>query len=253
MKLDEFSLAATTNDLTREPDARDVADVIEFRMDSAETPITQISEYDGKLPIIATNRAKWFGGSADDTGRLDHLFAAAQFDAVELVDIEVETIRGMKWILNDFRENGVRIITSFHGFEGTPEQETLDEIIEECAKYGDIAKVATFAEDHADVLRMLNAINTATSKGIRVAGLSMGEIGSHTRVVGPLYGATLGYAPLKSDTNEYAPGQIPLRELDSLINRTRDAGEDADTIDELVDTVDELEEELSVPLYGQSN
>jgi 3-dehydroquinate dehydratase-1 len=246
MTINEFSLAATTNDLTREPDAREVADLIEFRMDSAENPIIQISEYDGKLPIIATNRTKWFGGKADDTGRLDHLFAAAQFDAVELVDIEIETTRGKRWILNDFRENNVQIITSFHGFERTPDQETLDEIIGECAKYGDIAKVATFAEDHTDVLRMLKAINTATSNGIRVAGLSMGEIGSHTRVVGPLYGSKLGYAPLKSDTNEYAPGQIPLHELNSLIKRTRNTGED-------IDVVDELEEKFPTPLYGQSD
>lgn len=243
MTIDEFSLAATTNDLSREPDAREAADFIEFRMDSAENPITQISEYKGDLPIIATNRTKWFGGMADDDGRLDHLFAAARFDAVEMVDIEVETTRGKQWILNEFRENDVQIITSFHGFEETPDQGTLDAIIADCAKYGDIAKVATFAENHTDTLRMLKAINTATAKRIPVAGLSMGEIGSHTRVIGPLYGSKLGYAPLKSDTSEYAPGQIPLYELNSLIERTRNAGRQ-DCM------VGESEEKLSTPLFS---
>lgn len=246
MTLDEFSLAATTNDLTREQDARDVADFIEFRIDSAENPITQISEYDGKLPIIATNRTKWFGGKADDSGRLDRLFAASQFDAVEMVDIEVETTRGKRWVINDFRKNDVNIITSFHGFEDTPEQDTLDAIVEECARYGDIAKVATFANEHADVLRMLKAIDTATTNGICVAGLSMGEIGSHTRIVGPLYGSKLGYAPLESDTNSYAPGQIPLHELDSLIDRASHAGEN-------VAVIDELTENSLTALYGQSD
>lgn len=78
MKLDGFTLAATTNDLDREVDARDVADVVECRMDSAEDPIGQLSDYDGSLPIIATNRTKWFGGEANDTGRLDRLSAASR-------------------------------------------------------------------------------------------------------------------------------------------------------------------------------
>jgi 3-dehydroquinate dehydratase-1 len=242
----EFSLAATTNDLSREPDARETADFIEFRMDSAKNPITQLSEYDGELPIIATNRPKWCGGEADDSGRLDHLFAAARFDAVEMVDIEVETVREKQWILDEFRDNDVLILTSFHDFEETPDQKTLDAIIADCANYGDIAKVATFAEDYADTERMLKAINTATSNGICVVGLSMGEIGSHTRVVGPLYGATLGYAPLESDTSEYAPGQIPLSKLDSLIESARESRESAGGIDGIA-------EKFSTPFVRQTD
>lgn len=246
MHTDEFSLAATTNDLTREQEARDIADYIEFRMDSAENPIIQLSEYEGKLPIIATNRTKWFGGKANDSGRLDHLFAAARFDTVEMVDIEVETTRGKQWILNNFRENDVDIITSFHGFEDTPDQETLDAIIEDCAKYGDIAKVATFAENQSDTLRMLKAIHTATSKGIPVAGLSMGGVGSHTRVIGPFYGSKLGYAPLESDTNDYAPGQIPLYELHSLIEKMRKTSM-------RVSIAGEKNEQVSSPIFSQTD
>ncbi|MFC7205324.1 type I 3-dehydroquinate dehydratase [Haloferax namakaokahaiae] len=217
MNLDGFVLAATTNDLTREPQVRDVADVLEFRMDKAEDPITQLSEYDGELSIIATNRAHWFGGQALDTGRLDRLFTASEFDAVEMVDIELETARGSQWVIPEFRDNGVEIIISFHAFEDTPDKETLDAIFEQCARYGDIAKVATYAENNADALRMLQSVHTSTSKGIDVAGISMGELGSHTRVVAPLYGSKIGYAPLKSDKSEYAPGQIPIHDLESMI------------------------------------
>lgn len=233
MKLDEFALATTTNDLTRESEARGTADLIEFRMDSADEPITQLSDYDGSLPIIATNRTKWFGGEANDSGRLDHLFAASQFNSVKLVDIELETARGKEWILNEFRENDVQIIISHHDFEETPEQTILDAIIDQCAQYGDIAKVATFPQDHTDALRLLQAINTATEKGIPVAGISMGEIGSHTRVVGPIYGSKLGYAPLASDTSEYAPGQIPLRKLASLIEMIQEDGKNTTMNDDL--------------------
>lgn len=217
MKQNRFALAATTNDLTQEKAVRDVADVIEFRMDKAEDPLEQLENYDGELSILATNRAQWFGGQAYDTGRLDRLFTASEFDAVEMVDIELETARGSSWVLPEFRENDVEIIISFHAFEDTPDRDTLDAIFEQCARFGDIAKVATYAEEYADSLRMIEAVHAATIDGMRVAGISMGAIGSHTRVVAPLYGSCLGYAPLASDTNEYAPGQIPIRKLATMI------------------------------------
>lgn len=214
-----FALAATTNDLTREPQVRDVADVVEFRMDKAADPIDQLAAYDGDLPIIATNRGRWFGGQATDAGRLDRLVAAAGFDAVELVDVEVETARGSDWVIPEFRDNDVEVIVSYHAFEDTPDLETLSAIFEECADYGDVAKVATFAETPADALRSLRAVHAATREGRRAVGISMGELGSHTRVVAPLYGSRIGYAPLPSDDQEYAPGQLPIRELAAMIER----------------------------------
>ena len=217
MNPNQFTLAATTNELAQETRVREVADVVEFRMDKAETPVAQVAEYTGELPILATNRGRWFGGQASDTGRLDQLFAASEFKTVEAVDIELETVRGTGWVVQEFRANDVDVVVSVHDFEQTPDVETLVAIFEECAGHGDVAKVATYANERADSLRMLEAIETATSRGIRVAGISMGGVGSHTRAVAPLYGSELGYAPLHSDTSEYAPGQIPIRELDSLV------------------------------------
>lgn len=217
MKLDEFSLAATTNDLAREQNVREVADVIEFRMDSAVDPISQLSNYEGELPIIATNRSQWFGGKAHDTGRLDRLFTASEFKAVKMVDIEVEIARGTEWILEEPRKNNVDVIISCHEFEDTPDLSTLIKMFEECAQYGDIAKVATFANEPKDSLRLLEAVNIVTEKGINSAGIAMGESGSHTRIAGPHYGSKIGYAPLKEDKSEYAPGQIPIRKLASMI------------------------------------
>lgn len=239
MKLDGFALAATTNDLTRVADVEHTADLIEFRMDSADDPLEQLANYDGSLPIIATNRTTWFGGEADDDGRLDRLSAASRFDAVKYVDIELETARGMEWVLDEFRSNGVQLIISHHDFEATPSQEVLDAIIEECAQYGDIAKVATFPQNNEDALRLLKAINTATNRGIDVAGIAMGEIGSHTRVIGPIYGSKLGYAPLATDNHEYAPGQIPLHELASLIEVTKTGTDELGVIEELGDASSE--------------
>jgi len=243
MDVPDFALAASTNTLEHETAVRDAADLIEFRMDKADAPLEQLSQYDGELPLIATNRTRWFGGKAKDTGRLDTLIAASRHDAVEFVDIEIETARAGEWITTEFRDNDVKLIISHHDFEETPSRDILDAIIEQCAEYGDIGKVATFPQNKSDTLTMLGAINDANERGLNVAGISMGEIGSHTRAIGHLYGSTLGYAPLESDETEYAPGQIPVHTLASLIEvlddwSTRTSGEQS--LGDAVATVNEL-------------
>ncbi|MBB6647661.1 type I 3-dehydroquinate dehydratase [Halobellus sp. MBLA0160] len=225
MTIDDFALAATTNDLTREPEARGAADLVEFRMDKATDPIAQLEAYDGELPILATNRNQWFGGKARDAGRLDALFAASRFDAVAYVDIELETVRATEWLTGEFRGNDVDLIVSHHDFDATPEREVLMAIIDQCADYGDVAKVATFPNDPSDTLTLLGALHEATQAGIDAAGIAMGELGSHTRVVGHVYGSKLGYAPLADDESEYAPGQFPLRTLRALVDATRIDGD----------------------------
>lgn len=221
MTIDDFALAATTDDLTREAEARDVADLVEFRMDRADDPIEQLEAYDGELPVLATNRNRWFGGRADDAGRLDALDAASRFESVAYVDLELETVRAKEWLPEEFRANDVTPIVSHHDFEATPDRAVLAEIIDQCAGYGDVAKVATFPTDRSDTLALLRAIYEATEAGIDAAGIAMGAIGSHTRVIGHVYGSKLGYAPLPDDDSEYAPGQIPLRELAALVEATR--------------------------------
>lgn len=212
-----FLLAATTSDLRREPEVRDVADAVEFRMDKAADPIGQLEGYEGELPIVATNRPRWEGGEAPDAGRLDRLVEASGIDAVGMVDVELETARSHDSPIPAVRENGVEVICSHHDFDETPDHEELLAMFEACARFGDIAKVATFAEDRGDSLQLLNAVYRTAQRGQRIAGIAMGADGSLSRVVAPFYGSVLGYAPLESDDKEYAPGQIPIHSLASII------------------------------------
>ncbi|MFB6251063.1 MAG: type I 3-dehydroquinate dehydratase [Halobellus sp.] len=246
MQIDDFALAATTNDLTREAEVRGKADIVEFRMDKAEDPIEQLEAYDGELPIIATNRNQWFGGKARDQGRLDTLFAASRFDEVAFVDIELETARAKEWVLDEFRGNDVQLIISHHDFDSTPEKGVLTAIIEQCASYGEIAKVAIYPEDLSDTLTLLRALHEATEAGISAAGIAMGETGSHTRVIGHIYGSKLGYAPLLDDDSEYAPGQIPLAKLRALVESTRIDGANLERIEAVENGVG-VPSELSLP------
>ncbi|WP_338072192.1 type I 3-dehydroquinate dehydratase [Halobellus limi] len=215
-------------------------------MDKAEDPIGQLEAYDGELPIVATNRNQWFGGKARDTGRLDTLFAASRFDSVAYVDIELETARAKEWILEEFRDNDVGLIISHHDFDTTPEKEVLTAIIDQCAGYGDVAKVAVYPEDLSDTLTLLTALHEATQAGIDAAGIAMGETGSHTRVVGHIYGSKLGYAPLLDDDSEYAPGQIPLGKLRALVEATRIDGTQLERIEAIEGDV-AVPSELTLP------
>ena len=219
MDVDSFVLAASTADLADEPDAREHADCIEFRMDLAESPLDTLGSYDGDLPILATNRADWEGGEAtDDRRRLDTLSEAVEHDAVEAVDIELETMRSGngEHVAEHAREHGADVVVSSHDFEATPGMGTLQETLREAGTYGDVGKVAVTAQARTDVLDLLGATRAATAEGDRVATMAMGEPGRHSRAVAPLYGSRIGYAPVDPEAAT-APGQYDLATLRELV------------------------------------
>lgn len=225
MKLDDFVLAATTNDLSQNLRARDTADIIEFQMASTDNPIIQISNYDGPLPLTVTNREVWDVDEASDSDRLDDLLAAARLEVVEMVDLELGMVQRNEWVIEELRENDVQIIVSYYDFEQTPNKNRLIDIIDECARYGDIAKFAVYAEDKIDSLTLLDVVDTANNMGIAVSGVSMGKIGRHTRVIAPFYGSTISYAPIDKENSEYVPGQIELQELASILEMIVEGGD----------------------------
>ncbi|QFU82879.1 type I 3-dehydroquinate dehydratase [Natronorubrum aibiense] len=222
MDFDSFVLAASTADLSEEPAAREHADAIEYRMDLADEPLTALEAYDGdgQLPILATNRAEWEGGewSGDDDRRLEVLAEATAVDAVEAIDIELEAVLAgdADDLLETARERDVAVVASAHDFEGTPTRGELVSTLTEAHKHADVAKIAVTAESHKDTLAVLAATEQLTAHGDPVATMAMGELGSHTRAVAPVYGSRIGYAPVDPD-NATAPGQYDLETLSRLV------------------------------------
>ena len=213
MDFDSFTLAASTADLSEEPDAREHADCIEFRMDLADEPLEALETYDGELPILATNRAEWEGGEADDEGRLEALAEATA------IDVELESILEgeAEDVLETARERGVAIVASAHDFEGTPPRAEIVSTLTEARKYADVAKIAVTAESKADTIALLSATEQLTYHGDPVATMAMGELGSHTRAVAPVYGSRIGYAPVDPE-KATAPGQYDLETLSQLVS-----------------------------------
>ncbi|WP_435361240.1 type I 3-dehydroquinate dehydratase [Haloarchaeobius sp. DFWS5] len=242
MDFDSFVLCASSSDLREEPTAREHADAVEFRMDLADDPLAALDDYDGELPILATNRVAWEGGeAADDAGRLDDLAAAAEFDAVEAIDVELAAVQTADVVLavgdggpsadapgaahdasrvvEHARDHGVSVVVSAHDFDGTPAAEDIAEMLDAACEVGDVGKVAVTATEPLDVLSLLAVTREFDAEGDCVATMAMGTIGSHSRVVAPAYGSRIGYAPV-DPAKATAPGQLDLetmgRALDDL-------------------------------------
>ncbi|MCU4741967.1 type I 3-dehydroquinate dehydratase [Halobacteria archaeon AArc-m2/3/4] len=219
LNFDSFVLAAATADLADEPLARDHADIVEFRMDLAEDPLSQLEKYDGELPILATNRAEWEGGEAQEDGRLETLAEVTALESVEAIDVELQSILDgdAEEVLETARDRGVTVIASAHDFEGTPPRPEMVRTLTEAGKYADVAKLAVTATSKADTLALLSATEQLTSHGDTVATMAMGEAGSHTRAVAPVYGSKIGYAPVDPE-EATAPGQYDLATLRTLVD-----------------------------------
>jgi len=64
----------------------------------------------------------------------------------------------------------------------------------------------------------LSVTEQLTAHGDAVATMAMGDVGSHTRAVAPVYGSKIGYAPVDPE-NATAPGQYDLETLARLVAR----------------------------------
>ncbi|UIP01240.1 type I 3-dehydroquinate dehydratase [Halobaculum sp. CBA1158] len=221
-----FSLAAATADLAEEPAAREHADCLEFRMDLADEPLAALSAYDGELPLLVTNRPRWEGGDTAPYGRLDALAEAVDHDAVAAVDVELATLRGRPTGTNEVtptelveraRAADAAVVASVHDFDGTPAPAALDGLLRAAAAAGDVGKLAVTARTREDALALLSATHRATNRGDRVATMAMGEAGSHTRAVAPVYGSLIGYAPV-DPADATAPGQYDLATMRRLVD-----------------------------------
>jgi 3-dehydroquinate dehydratase type I len=132
----------------------------------------------------------------------------------EFVDLDLKTpLPIITKIKKQFPKT--QIILSHHDFEKTPSDKELSRLIRTMQKkHADIIKIATFANDTTDSLRMLRLLSEL-SKQQRAILLSMGIHGRLTRTAGHLFGNYLMYAPL-SLREKTADGQITAKDLKEI-------------------------------------
>lgn len=165
--------------------------------------------------IIFTLRWKSEGGAHDipQPLRQNLIEAVLRSGLVDIVDLELASdLEFLGPLLNTARESGVKVILAMHDFTHTPPTEELLAKINAMEALGaDIAKLAVMPQNADDVLRVFQVILTARQRfpHLPLAIMSMGALGSITRVAGFLYGSDMAFAVGKEAS---APGQIPIED-----------------------------------------
>ncbi len=180
----------------------------------------------GDAPIIFTRRSIREGGEPIGIGDADvvRLYdAVGASHLVDFVDFEMgndsEHVRAVR---ESTRAHGARLILSYHNFGYTPGGDFLVQRFLEAERLGaDVAKVAVMPRDCDDVLTLLAATNQANGKGrIPLISMSMGPLGSVTRMMGGVFGSSLSFAVGEGSS---APGQIPIADLKAVYDVIRRA------------------------------
>ena len=187
------------------------ADVLEVRIDALKNPDLSeirdtITEID--FPMIATNRISTEGGSfkGSEDDRIEILYKCA--DLVDYVDIELQS---NDEYIHKIHDTGVTTIVSYHDFKKTPKLSEIMYIVEKEHELGDIAKVAFMPQDLEDTLTILAVLSHCKD----TIAISMGDLGSYTRVMASKFDSPITFA---AGTDVTAPGQIDIETMKALLN-----------------------------------
>ncbi|WP_459537441.1 type I 3-dehydroquinate dehydratase [Methanobrevibacter sp.] len=187
------------------------ADILEFRIDALKNPeISEIKKTIEEInfPMIATNRINSEGGSfkGSEEDRFRILYECC--DLVDYVDVELQSDDEY---INRIHETGTKTIVSYHDFEKTPDLNEIMYIVSKEQELGDIAKVAFMPQDLEDTLTVLAVLSHCEN----TIAISMGDLGSYTRVMASKFDSPITFA---AGTDVTAPGQIDIETMKALLN-----------------------------------
>jgi 3-dehydroquinate dehydratase type I len=204
--------------------ATPLADLLEFRIDRIRDLNLESLLAARRIPVIVTNRRREEGGGFPGTEeeRVALLLAAARLGA-DYVDIETETAPALKEELRrECLRSGTKRISSWHDFSGTPSKALLKRKLAALMADGpDIVKIATLAGDTADGFRVLELIPHARQKGQAIIAFCMGEVGRISRIIAPMLGSAISYAPLELE-GASAPGQLTAARMRGILDALQD-------------------------------
>ena len=186
------------------------ADVLEFRIDALENPnISEIKKTIEEInfPIIATNRINSEGGSfkGSEEERFEILYECS--DIVDYIDIELQSDDEY---IKKIHKGNAKTIVSYHDFEKTPDLNEILYIVSKEHELGDIAKVAFMPQDLEDTLTVLAVLSHCED----TVAISMGDLGSYTRVMAAKFESPITFA---AGTDVTAPGQIDIETMKALL------------------------------------
>ncbi len=196
------------------------ADIIEVRADALEDPapnkvrrlLRKVNKATGR-DVILTVRPKGEGGAFKGPEEDRRSLLEACLGEARYVDLELE-MPSLVDTAKKARDASTDIIVSHHNFQGTPAEEDMMAILKREHEAGaDIAKLAVTANNMRDVLRLLGVTLSASQKW-RICTISMGKLGTLSRVAAPLLGSSLVYGYVSRPT---APGQLSVDEVKHVL------------------------------------
>jgi 3-dehydroquinate dehydratase-1 len=191
-------------------EALEKIEIAEIRLDLSELSDEDICRvFSVRRKLIATCRPGVFSPEVT----LHKLKLAIESGAT-FVDVEFESSEDYRLEVIDFaHSHQCDVIISYHNYTCTPELEELEEIVNDCYRFGaDLAKIATQIKVNRDNSKILSLYKGPG----RLVAIGMGELGKISRVVAPFLGAEFTYASL-NDEQATAPGQISHERLNRFI------------------------------------
>ncbi|MGQ9781778.1 MAG: type I 3-dehydroquinate dehydratase [Nitrososphaeria archaeon] len=194
--------------------AANTADLIEVRIDMVGDSWRSLPPT-LKRPWIACNRLRSEGGFWDGTEskRIRELMEASSLGA-QYIDIELRSTR-LREVIEYAKKADRKIIISYHDMRRTPTLPKLKQIVEEETRLGaDLCKIVTTATRFQDNLTILQLLQESASL-TRIIAFCMGDKGSVSRILSPLFGGELVYVSTRAGS-ESASGQIDLKGFKTL-------------------------------------
>lgn len=195
------------------------ADMIEIWLDSIkDLRLAELffDKEESRKPFIIVNKSSSEGGMfmGSEEDRIDTLIEAAERGA-EYIDVGLQT--EPKLIKKCVQSKGAaKIILSYHNFKETPSLAVLKKWVQKAKRLGaDIVKIATFVEQPIQNIVLFELMAWAQLQNIPTIVLGMGEAGKITRLVGPLWGAPMYFAPLRME-EQTAQGQMTADTLKAI-------------------------------------
>lgn len=159
------------------------------------------------IPVLLTIRDESEGGAWKGREAERLALYLAGLKSVSAVDMEIGA-RAMVLLAQPAHQLGVKLVGSYHDFNGTPETAKLNLVEARGRRMGvDVVKIAATVNTSADLARLFAL--PAGAKG-PICVLGMGDRGSVSRVALPCAGSCLVYGSLGKAT---APGQLSCRQL----------------------------------------
>ncbi|MBV5270584.1 MAG: type I 3-dehydroquinate dehydratase [Afipia sp.] len=180
----------------------------------------------GGIPVLLTRRNVSEGGNPitiEEPAVVAMYVAACEARCVEIIDYELSNAPADLQRLREVsKANAIAMIMSYHNFQMTPDAVTLDSKFAAAERLGaDIAKVAVMPQDAQDVLALLAATDRARQTiSLPLISMSMGGVGSLSRIMGWVYGSAATFAVGKSSS---APGQVAIEDLRTALAIVRKA------------------------------